>query len=1122
MKLKLLAMLITSAFVLTTSADDLLAKKKTGKVGPKLDKIAQEFDQKGDSAAEKIAKKWKMKLKQGKQGKLVGVILEPEANKGAWSIDEGFINALGGTVDAVSDSYMRVLVPFKALKLLAGLPGIRVARAPTPAKAMAVGYGSNLNESVNLTGAADLQAAGITGAGVKVAVVDLGFIGLTDAINAGELPAGTTRVKGNVEGASIEVGTEHGTGVSEHVMDMAPGVELYCIYVEDDVDLENAAAYIRDNDIQVANHSVGWVNSSYYDDTGPLTGIINQSRDVDGVFWAVAAGNDAEAHWRALWNDSDGDGRLNFSGSDERMQLLGTYSTAYVFLNWDQYGNSVTDLDLYVYDKRGRVAAKSEYSQTGTQEPAESVAFNLNKKRAPYSIEVRAYSGPTAGLDMSMFSFYHDFEYPVAAASLMEPADAHGAYSVAAVYFGDWSQSPPPPEPFSSQGPTTDGRPKPDIAAPDGTTSWTYGFEASYGTSFSSPTTAGAAALLFSEDPSRTAADVAAELTALAEDVGDPGQDSIYGAGKLHLEVSDTGCTGDPDCDDELHCNGFETCDGNGDCQPGAAVDCSGLDDSCNAGACDEASDACVTQPVADGTACDDGLFCTDTDECIAGACGGAATDCSAAGDQCNLGVCDEAGDLCVPVPVGDGVSCEDGLFCNTGETCTGGTCGGGVSTDCSSLDGTCVAGACNEASDACEEVPANEGGACTDGDACTTGESCQAGTCSGGTGTDCSHLDDVCNAGVCNPSTGGCEALAANEGGACDDGLFCTVSDACSGGTCAGGAARDCSAAGDACNDGACNDVADACEAVPVPEGAACDDGLFCNSGETCTGGSCNGGAATDCDDGVGCTADACNEAADACDNVPQDATCADGLYCNGDEACDGLLGCQAGTAVDCDDAVACTLDTCNEATDSCDFVASDGACDDGLYCNGVETCDSLLGCQAGIPPCDDGIACTQDSCNEATDSCDFVPNDSACDDEDACTENEYCDVLAGGCVPGSPVDCDNGDPCTDYSCDSIKGCEYVDNGACSQPDTITILRAKYTKNKEKLEVQATSSDQPAVNLTVNYLAGGSPLSFAMNYNTKRNRYELKVSKVARPDGDVLTVDSSGGGSVTTSVQIK
>jgi len=107
-------------------------------------------------------------------------------------------------------------------------------------------------------------------------------------------------------------------------------------------------------------------------------------------------------------------------------------------------------------------------------------------------------------------------------------------------------------------------------------------------------------------------------------------------------------------------------------------------------------------------------------------------------------------------------------------------------------------------------------------------------------------------------------------------------------------------------------------------------------------------------------------------------DADCDDGLYCNGVETCDLATNtCVAGTSVDCSDGVDCTIDSCNESTDTCDHAPDDAFCDNGLYCDGAEICDVLLGCQAGTPvDCDDGVECTIDSCNETTDTCDHVPD--------------------------------------------------------------------------------------------------------------------------------------------------
>jgi len=90
----------------------------------------------------------------------------------------------------------------------------------------------------------------------------------------------------------------------------------------------------------------------------------------------------------------------------------------------------------------------------------------------------------------------------------------------------------------------------------------------------------------------------------------------------------------------------------------------------------------------------------------------------------------------------------------------------------------------------------------------------------------------------------------------------------------------------------------------------------------------------------------------------------CDDGLYCNGVETCVSN-SCQAGTAPNCNDGVSCTTDSCNESTDSCNNVPNNGACDDGLWCNGSETCNATLGCQAGTSPCGGG------PCNETTDTC-------------------------------------------------------------------------------------------------------------------------------------------------------
>ncbi|MFO0611149.1 MAG: hypothetical protein U0414_01080 [Polyangiaceae bacterium] len=122
-------------------------------------------------------------------------------------------------------------------------------------------------------------------------------------------------------------------------------------------------------------------------------------------------------------------------------------------------------------------------------------------------------------------------------------------------------------------------------------------------------------------------------------------------------------------------------------------------------------------------------------------------------------------------------------------------------------------------------------------------------------------------------------------------------------------------------------------------------------------------------CDDGVSCTIDACLP--DGCAHEPDDAFCSDGAFCTVDH-CDPRAGCE-NTHSDaiCDDGIPCTTDVCDADDDACHNDPCDALCTDSVFCNGVERCDSLLGCTAGPPSCDLDLACSADTCTEATQQC-------------------------------------------------------------------------------------------------------------------------------------------------------
>ena len=122
----------------------------------------------------------------------------------------------------------------------------------------------------------------------------------------------------------------------------------------------------------------------------------------------------------------------------------------------------------------------------------------------------------------------------------------------------------------------------------------------------------------------------------------------------------------------------------------------------------------------------------------------------------------------------------------------------------------------------------------------------------------------------------------------------------------------------GNVCTDQYCDAGSYECVYNTVADGTSCDDSTICNGHESCQAGVCTNGASLDCDDINPCTVDTCDPVS-GCQNepLPNGTTCNDGLYCNGSDTC-SEGSCSAHAGISCPAGTACdeTLDTCIEPT--------------------------------------------------------------------------------------------------------------------------------------------------------------------------------------------------------------
>ncbi len=368
--------------------------------------------------------------------------------------------------------------------------------------------------------------------------------------------------------------------------------------------------------------------------------------------------------------------------------------------------------------------------------------------------------------------------------------------------------------------------------------------------------------------------------------------------------------------------------------------------------------------------------------------------------------VCEPVPGICAPVEENAGNGLDDDCDGETDECMSEHDC----NDENVCTQDICVMGQC--------QYPSwPDGLDCSEGNACITGGKCLGGACVGDE-KNCSELDAICARGVCNPETGACEAVEAEDMTPCGEGLFCTENDVCMVGVCVAGGDRDCDDV-EPCTRDECNEAWRACMSIWEPkigaEGPAgdanCSDGEDndCDHLVDLDDPDCNPCVMDeDCDDGNFCTSNTCVDSACLAEATNEAGGCEDGLYCTEGDVCVG--GVCRGEARDCVAGDSCHVGFCLEDENRCDERQKDDgeSCDDDFYCTVQDRC--LAGtCEGQERECNDNNTCTLDDCDEQLSKCthDFLEVPGAEGPVGDATCGNGVDDDCDGWTDGDDLDC-------------------------------------------------------------------------------------------------------------------
>ncbi|MBN9621048.1 MAG: S8 family serine peptidase [Actinobacteria bacterium] len=475
------------------------------------------------------------------------------------------VDALGGRVLAAAAGTASIVVPSTRVNELAatsGITGVRPLLRPVADSTTVSNPAPGPSQAVSASGAQSWITAGITGAGQKVAIVDIGFgssqTEYQSELSAGHLGANTQLINEDCtdqNNTPTPYDDPHGLAVAELAQQQAPDAQLYLYCVNSQAAVASAELAIEQAGIKIVSSSLSWFGDARGDGTGPTGSVaatVARARQHD-ILWFESTGNYVPQHWSGSLTDSNHDHVLDMGNSSPTAYPFesdffytapssGTPTSLAFIFQWDQWPataqvtleavglqcmTAIGDAPNTNGDCNGQVingGVPLQVSSSGsipsvslsTDQYADNTAYPQIWKvwvALPGAFPANAHYdlfgvGDTYyASDLSCPSANADGSCKFAAAavngSLTSPSNSPYAVGVGAADVGADGTTPGTLEYFSSQGPTIDGRVKPDITGWDGESSYVSEFsDGFYGTSAATPVVAGTAALVAQQNPS--------------------------------------------------------------------------------------------------------------------------------------------------------------------------------------------------------------------------------------------------------------------------------------------------------------------------------------------------------------------------------------------------------------------------------------------------------------------------------------------------------------------------------------------------------------------------------------------------------------------------------------------